>query len=90
MSYDKVLKEHDIGDADIDRVVEAFLSRAQTAHDQGDVQSAHPRAVYHTAAVDMAMGAVDLHKEVKAGMNSSHSARGWLSILTGVDLGCAD
>ncbi len=86
MSYNKLLKEHNISDADIARIVAAFESRAVDAHNNGESQSAHPQAVYHTAAIDMAVGAVELHKEVKAGMNSSHSARTWLSILTGVDL----
>lgn len=80
MNYEKVLKDHNITNADIDRIVTAFQARAQA-----DSQSAHPEAIYHTAAVDIAMGAVDLQQEVKAGMNESHSAKGWLSILTGVD-----
>ena len=89
MNYDKLLQEHGISDGDIDRIVQAFAARAAEANAGGDAQAPHPQAVYHTAAVDMAMGAVDLHKEVKAGMNSSHSARSWLSILTGVALEAA-
>lgn len=81
MSYNKVLKDHQINPSDIDRIVAAFQARAEA-----DSQAAHPQAVYHTAAIDMAMGAVDLQKEVAAGMHESHSARAWLSILTGVAL----
>ncbi len=81
MSYDKELEKNGITAADIDKLVAAFRQRAA-----GDKTVSHPDAIYHTAAVDLAMGAVDLHKEVLAGMKDGHSAKAWLAILTGVAL----
>ena len=82
MNYEKVLQAHGITRAHLDKVADTFRARAQDA----DAALAHPLAVYHTAAVDLALGAVDMHQEVQAGMERSHSARDWFSIFTAVSL----
>ncbi len=81
MNYGKVLAKHGLSDTDVDRLADALLQRAA---DSGEDRQ--PRAIYHSAAVDLAMGACELSEEVQAGMKSESSARNWLEILTGVAL----
>ncbi len=81
MSQHKLLAKHAIGDEELDKLVALMRQRAQA-----DESVSHPDAIYHSAAVDMAMGAVDLHEDIVQGMRSSHSAKQWLQILTGVEI----
>ena len=81
MNYGKALAKHGLKDADVDRVVEVLMQRAGASS-----EAVQPRAIYHSAAVDLALGACELSEEVLAGMKSDSSARNWLEILTGVSL----
>lgn len=81
VNYQDILLKHGISDQTIDALANTFRQRAT---DQTPL--CHPDAVYHTAAIDIAMGVIDLHQETKAGLNEDHSAKEWLSILTGISL----
>ena len=79
MIYEKVLAKHGLSSADIDTLVATMRERASG----GVVQ---PEAVYHSAAVDLALGACEMSEEVLAGMKGGDDARRWLAILTGVSV----
>ena len=82
MSYLTDLEDSNINQADIDRIAEAWRERARTLGEHP-----HPAAIYQTAAADIAMGLLELHRETETAMQGDHSARNWLEIVTGVDLG---
>ena len=81
MSYLTDLKEFNIDQADIDRIAAAWRQRAANLG-----EAPHPAAIYQTAAVDIAMGLIELHRETAAAMHSDHPPRTWLAIVSGVDL----
>lgn len=82
MNYQKILRSHQISDADITKLVEQFSARAASE----DPQNRLPDAVYHSAAVDIAMGAIDLSEDTQNTMKVGHDARTWMQVLTGVQL----
>ena len=82
MSYLTDLEDSNINQADIDRIAAVWRERARTLGEQP-----HPAAIYQTAATDIAMGLLELHRETETAMQEDHSARNWLEIVTGVDLG---
>jgi len=79
MNYGKALAKHGLKDGDVNHLVEVLQQRANASS-----EVVQPRAIYHSAAVDIALGACELSEEVQAGMKSESSARHWLEILTGV------
>ena len=81
MNYEKALAEHGLGSNDIEHVVNTLIQRAEAAG--GKVQ---PKAIYHSAAIDLILGACELSEEVQAGMKDDTSAKAWLAILTGVSV----
>lgn len=81
MKYHKILEKHDISEADINTLVKHFAERA--AKDSSNLQ---PDAVYHSAAIDIALGAVDMSEETLGAMKTGHSAKGWIEVLTGIKL----
>ncbi|TQV78091.1 hypothetical protein FKG94_13500 [Exilibacterium tricleocarpae] len=81
MSYLDDLKEFRIDQTDIDRVADTWRERARTMG-----ETPHPAAVYQTAAADLALGLIDLHRETTAQMPTDHSVKNWLGIVSGVDL----
>lgn len=81
MNYQKVFEKHNISDADINKLVDAFASRASK-----DSANKQPDGIYHSAAIDIAMGAIDMSEETIDAMSNGHTAKGWIEILTGVTL----
>ena len=81
MNYQKVLQKHNISDDDINTLVKHFAERASL-----DGNNKQPDAVYHTAAIDIAIGAIDLSEETLGAMKSGHDAKGWIGVLTGIKL----
>lgn len=80
MNYQKILSAHHITDDDIQQLVTLFKSRA-TASDKSNCL---PDAIYESAAIDIAMGAIDLSQETQEAMKEGHQARQWLHVLTGL------
>lgn len=81
MTYLTELNAAGIYQADIDLVAETWRRRAAERGEQ-----AHPNAIYQTAAVDIAMGLIELHRETESAMQADHPVRSWLGIVTGVKL----
>jgi len=79
MNYEKALAKHGLGNDEIEQLVEVLARRAEAADGK-----AQPKAIYHSAAIDLMLGACEMCEEVQAGMKDSTSAKTWLSILTGV------
>jgi hypothetical protein len=80
MNYQKILRDNQITDADMTRLLELFRARASAA----DHANMLPDSIYESAAVDIAMGAIDLCKDTHESMQEGHDARHWLHILTGL------
>jgi hypothetical protein len=80
MSYEKALAKHGLSDADVERIVDTFMARAEASS-----ESVQPRAIYHSAALDLVLGACEMSEEVSAGMKAQSSAHTWLAILSGVE-----
>ncbi len=80
MNYEKALAKHGLSEADVERVVDAFIARAERSS-----EPVQPRAIYHSAALDLALGACEMSEEVSAGMKADSGARTWLAILSGVE-----
>lgn len=81
MNYEKALSKHGLNDDDIESLVNTWMQRTEAAGDK--VQA---KAIYHSAAIDLALGACELSDEVQEGMKEESSARRLLAILTGVEL----
>jgi len=81
MNYQKQLNKYGIDVADLETLVAAFESKIKS----GDL-NAQPKVILESAAIDMALGAVEMHTDATVAEKEGLSARQWLSVLTGVEL----
>ena len=81
MSYAKTLEQHGISQADLDTLTQYFAERGKQ-----DTNNSLPDAVYNTVALDITMGAIEFSKETLSAMGKGHDAKGWIKVMTGVDL----
>lgn len=81
MNYQKQLDGHGIDGADLEKLIATFESRINS----GDL-SPQPRVILESAAIDMALGAVEMHTDATVAEKEGLSARQWLNLLTGAEL----
>ena len=81
MNYQKQLNKYGINDADLETLVAAFEANIKS----NDLNT-QAKVILESAAIDMALGAVEMHTDATVAENEGLSARQWLSVLTGVAL----
>ncbi|MCV6626630.1 MAG: hypothetical protein OIF38_11070 [Cellvibrionaceae bacterium] len=81
MDYHKQLQKFNISQADIERLCKTFNERAASLG-----ESRQAEVLYESAAIDLALGAIELEQETQQAMKEGLSAKQWLTLLTGVKL----
>lgn len=80
MDYQKQLQQYRINPATLDLISSQFAERAKA---MGLARQAD--AIYQAAAMDLALGAIELHKDTQEGMKESISPEQWINIITGLE-----
>lgn len=80
MDYLKQLEKFDLGQADIDHLADTFEQRAKQAE-----QSKQARILYESAAMDLALGAIEMYQDTEKAIQEKLSPKQWLSLLSGVN-----
>jgi len=76
-NYLHQLAEHAITSATLDQLAATMAERAKANG------FSHPIAVYHSLAVDLALGALDNERESAESLGKTHSVKDWLAIISG-------
>lgn len=81
MDPQKLFAKHNISDSDIEQICQTFKTRIQ--------EEALPRqaeVLLESAAVDLALGAIEMSQETQAAMGDALSPKALIQVLTGCKL----
>lgn len=81
MDPQKLFAKHNISDSDIEQICQTFKTRIQ--------EEALPRqaeVLLESAAVDLALGAIEMSQETQAAMGDALSPKVLIQVLTGCKL----
>ncbi|MBB6523093.1 hypothetical protein [Pseudoteredinibacter isoporae] len=81
MDPQKLFAKHDISNSDIDQICQTFKARIK---DQELPRQAE--VLLESAAVDLALGAIEMSQETQAAMGDALSPKDLIQVLTGCEL----
>ncbi|GAB2188839.1 hypothetical protein [Sessilibacter sp. MAH2] len=77
MNYLKPLQKNGVYSEDLEDIAKLLEDRASSKGFK------HPQSVYHSMAVDLALGTLEMKTEAESELGKSHSLKDWLAIILG-------